>query len=50
VVEQWRQGRTLEHYTGRGPSVVSAHARGLTVEERALLRLLRSWRRRSRDA
>jgi DNA topoisomerase-1 len=49
VVEQWRDGRTLEHFRERKLRVVSA--RGLGPEEAALLSLLRSWRiRRSRAA
>ena len=48
VVEQWRDGRTLDHFRERSLRVVSA--RGLEEEEAALLRLLRSWRVRSRMA
>ncbi len=49
VIEQWRDGRTLEHFRDRRLRVVSA--RGLGEEEAALLSLLRSWRiRRSRAA
>ena len=49
VVEQWRDGRTLEDFRERRPRVVSL--RGLDAEEAALLSLLRSWRiRRSRAA
>ena len=49
VIEQWRDGRTLEHFRDRPLRVVSA--RGLEEEEAALLSLLRSWRiRRSRAA
>jgi DNA topoisomerase I len=49
VVEQWRDGRTLEHFRERRLRVVSA--RGLDPAEAALLGLLRSWRiRRSRAA
>ncbi len=49
VVEQWRDGRTLEHFRERRLRVVTA--RGLEEEEAALLSLLRSWRiRRSRAA
>ena len=49
VVEQWRDGRTLAEFRERKLRVVSA--RGLDVEEAALLSLLRSWRiRRSRAA
>jgi DNA topoisomerase I len=49
VVEQWRDGRTLEDFRERRLRVVTA--RGLENEEAALLSLLRSWRiRRSRAA
>jgi len=49
VIEQWRDGRTLEDFRERRLRVVSA--RGLDEEEAALLSLLRSWRiRRSRAA
>jgi DNA topoisomerase-1 len=49
VVEQWKDGRTLEHFRERRLRVVSP--RGLEEEEAALLSLLRSWRiRRSRAA
>jgi DNA topoisomerase I len=49
VVEQWRDGRTLEHFRERRLRVVTA--RGLEEEEAALLSLLRSWRiRRSQAA
>ena len=42
VVEQWRQGRTLDDFVRR-------KVRGLSADETALLSLLRSWRvRRSR--
>ena len=44
VVEQWRDGRTLNDFARR-------RARGLTADETALLALLRSWRiRRARRA
>jgi DNA topoisomerase-1 len=48
VLEQWREGRTLDHFRERALRVVSA--RGLEEEEAALLRLLRSWKARSRAA
>lgn len=49
VVEQWRDGRTLEHF--HRPRAVSARDAGLLADEAALLSLLRSWRiRRSRAA
>jgi DNA topoisomerase-1 len=49
VVEQWRDGRTLEDFRERRLRVVTV--RGLENEEAALLSLLRSWRiRRSRAA
>ena len=49
VVEQWRDGRTLEDFEGAGRRAVSGRNAGLLPEEAALLSLLRSWRiRRSR--
>ncbi|HET9243420.1 MAG TPA: hypothetical protein VFN99_08240 [Gaiella sp.] len=42
VIEQWRDGRTLEHFQERKLRIVSA--RGLDPAEAALLSLLRSWR------
>ena len=49
VIEQWRDGRTLEQFRERRLRVVST--RGLGEEEAALLSLLRSWRiRRTREA
>jgi DNA topoisomerase-1 len=51
VIEQWRDGRTLEHFRKRSLRTVSARDRGLLPEEDALLSLLRSWRiRRARAA
>jgi DNA topoisomerase-1 len=51
VVEQWRDGRTLEHFRSRKLRVVSGRDPGLLEEEAALLALLRSWRiRRARAA
>ena len=51
VVEQWRDGRTLETFRERKLRRVSARDTRLLEEERALLSLLRSWRiRRSRAA
>jgi DNA topoisomerase IB len=47
VIEQWRDGRTLETPSGRRPARVRAVAAGLLPEEEALLTLLRSWRIRS---
>lgn len=44
VVEQWRQGRTLEGAPRRRLSVVRGVNPGLLPEEKALLTLLRSWR------
>jgi len=46
VIEQYREGRTLDRYRPRKLRVVGARAKGLDAEERALLGLLRSWRRR----
>jgi DNA topoisomerase-1 len=51
VTEQFRDGRTLAQFRPRSQRVISARARGLDPEEKALLTLLRSWRiRRSRAA
>lgn len=44
VVEQWRDGRTLEQYRDRAARVVSVRNGGLREEEAALVSLLRSWR------
>jgi DNA topoisomerase I len=44
VIEQWRDGRTLERYRARGKRVVSGRDTELLAEEAALLSLLRSWR------
>ena len=46
VVEQYREGRTLDRYRPRKLRIVGARATGLDPEERALLGLLRSWRQR----
>ena len=51
VVEQWRDGRTIEKWRDRRRRVVSGRDTELLAEEAALLSLLRSWRiRRSRAA
>lgn len=51
VIEQWRDGRTLERFRERRLRVVSGRDTALLAEEAALLSLLRSWRiRRSRAA
>jgi DNA topoisomerase-1 len=50
VIEQYRQGRTLEHFRDRRLRVVSARTKGHDPEEAALLSLLRSWRIRRRAA
>ncbi|HEX3289809.1 MAG TPA: hypothetical protein VHR46_00345 [Gaiella sp.] len=51
VVEQWRDGRTLEHFRPRGLRVLSGRDPLLGEEEAALVSLLRSWRiRRARAA
>ena len=47
VVELYREGRTLRRYRPTELRLVGARAKGLDVEERALLGLLRSWRRQS---
>ncbi len=50
VIEQWRDGRTLERFRARRKRVVSGRDTELLAEEAALLSLLRSWRiRRARD-
>jgi DNA topoisomerase I len=49
VVEQYLEGRTLDHFRPRALRVVGARDPGLDIEEAALLSLLRSWRiRRAR--
>jgi DNA topoisomerase I len=51
VVEQYLDGRTIDDFRPRHLRVVGARDRGLDVEERAVLALLRSWRiRRARLA
>ena len=51
VIEQWRDGRTLEHFRERRLRAVTGRQLGLLPEEEALLSLLRSWRlRRARAA
>jgi DNA topoisomerase IB len=50
VVEQYREGITLEHFHPNGGKPLSATQRGLSRPERALLSLLRSWRMRRRLA
>ena len=51
VVEQYMDGRTLDHFRPRHLRVVRARDIGLDEEENALLSLLRSWRiRRARSA
>jgi DNA topoisomerase-1 len=51
VVEQYRDGRTVDDFRPRHLRVVGARDTGLDPEERALLSLLRSWRiRESRAA
>jgi DNA topoisomerase I len=46
VIEQYRDGRTLESFSRARPRL-SARSPGLTPNEEALLTLLRSWRIRS---
>ena len=49
VIEQFRDGRTLDHFRDRTHRQVSAQTVGLEPEEQSLLTLLRSWRiRRAR--
>ena len=51
VVEQYLDGRTLEHFRPRSLRLVGARSPGLDLEEAALLSLLRSYRiRRARLA
>ena len=50
VVEQWRDGRTLEDFEGARRRPVSGRGTGLLAEEEALLSLLRSWRIRRSHA
>jgi DNA topoisomerase I len=51
VVEQYMDGRTLDHFRPRHLRIVTARDIGLDEEENALLSLLRSWRiRRARLA
>jgi len=51
VIEQYLDGRTIEHFRPRHLRVVKARDIGLDPEENALLSLLRSWRiRRAREA
>jgi DNA topoisomerase I len=50
VIEQYREGRTLEHFRDRRLRVVSARTKGHDPEEAALLSLLRSWRIRRKAA
>jgi DNA topoisomerase-1 len=50
VVEQYLEGRTLEHFRARHLRIVGARDTDLDDEERALLSLLRSWRIRKRQA
>jgi DNA topoisomerase-1 len=50
VIEQFREGRTLDHFRGRTERRLSAQTPGLDPEEQSLLSLLRSWRiRRARE-
>jgi DNA topoisomerase-1 len=51
VVEQYRDGRTIDDFRPRHLRVVRARETGLNPEEQALVSLLRSWRiRRARKA
>jgi DNA topoisomerase-1 len=50
VLEQFRDGRTLDHFRGRTERKLSARTPTLEPEEESLLSLLRSWRiRRARS-
>jgi DNA topoisomerase-1 len=50
VVEQYLDGRTIDHFRPRHLRVVKARGTGLSVEEKTMLSLLRSWRIRERKA
>jgi DNA topoisomerase I len=50
VVEQYLDGRTIEHFRPRHLRVVEARGLGLDEEEQATLSLLRSWRIRASRA
>ena len=51
VLEQFREGRTLDHFRDRAERRLSAQTPELESEEQSLLTLLRSWRiRRGRDS
>jgi DNA topoisomerase I len=50
VVEQYRDGRTIQDFRARHLRVVGARDVGLNAEEQATLTLLRSWRIRSSRA
>jgi DNA topoisomerase-1 len=51
VIEQYKDGRTIDDFRPRHLRVVSARDTGLDLEEQALLSLLRSWRiRQARQA
>jgi DNA topoisomerase-1 len=51
VLDQFREGRTLDDFRSAAQRTVSSRQRGFTREERALLSLIRSWRvRRARRA
>ena len=50
VIEQWRDGRTLDRFRDRKLRVVSGRNAELLDEEAALVSLLRSWRIRRAQA
>jgi DNA topoisomerase-1 len=50
VIEQWRDGRTIDRFRDRTLRVVSGRSAGLLEEEAALVSLLRSWRIRRAQA
>lgn len=51
VVEQYLEGRTIDDFRSRHLRIVSARDLGLSLEEQAMVSLLRSWRiRRAREA
>jgi DNA topoisomerase-1 len=50
VIEQFREGRTLEHFRPRRERRLSVRMGTLEPEEESLLTLLRSWRIRRGSA
>jgi DNA topoisomerase I len=50
VVDQYLDGRTIDDFRPRHLRVVNAGGTGLSVEEQAMLSLLRSWRIKERKS